>query len=253
MIKQSIIISYKESDDDRRTNLQRILLYLLKLLDKETEIVLVEQGDVSKIDWLDKNEQINHIFLKNSGIFNKGWGYNVGVKNSKSNRLIFNDIDVFLPPEIYLKGLELLEKCDVVDPYNKIYFLDKLNSEKFISNGYDFVHVDPSSSYYLPNVISGGIFMMKKEKFLSLKGFDEECYGYGHEDDIFDAKIRILGISAIRMIATAIHIHHIVIKDNEYYSRQMFNESLFNRYIRMSPAKLQERINTTKSFGVPIK
>jgi predicted glycosyltransferase involved in capsule biosynthesis len=253
MIKQSIIISYKESDEDRKTNLQRVLHYLSRLLDKETEIVLVEQGDVSKLDWLDKNERINHIFLKNTGIFNKGWGYNVGANNSKGNNLIFNDIDVFLPLEAYSKGLDLLRLCDVVDPYNKIYFLDKLNSEKFIANGYDFINVDPASPYYLPNVISGGVFIMKKEKFLMLKGFDEECYGYGHEDDIFDSKIRILGISTIRLITSAIHIYHQVIKDNEYYSRQMFNESLFNRYIRMNPAKLKDRITATKSFGDSIK
>jgi len=253
MIKQSIIISYKQNDSDRKLNLQRILGYLSILLNDETEIVLVEQDNFSKIDFLNSipnNKHINHIFLENKGIFNKGWGYNAGVKNSKGNYLIFNDIDVFLKLSQYSSSLKLLEKYDVINPYNKIYFLDKNNSEKFINENHNFNNIDLASQYYLPGVISGGIFMMTKEKFLMLKGLDEECYGYGHEDDIFDTKIRKLQLSIMVINEIAVHLFHNVFKDDIYYSRKSINEKLLTQYIIMRPDEILSKINNFNSFGI---
>jgi len=260
MIEQSIIISYKESDEDRRRNLKRILSYLSELLDylskllnNETEIILVEQGDVSKINWLDefeKKKQINHIFLKNKGIFNKGWGYNVGANEARGQYLIFNDIDVFLPFDKYYGSLTQMPFFDVINPYNKIFFLNSQNTEKFISNKYDFNNIDPLSPHYLPGVISGGIFLMKKKSFLMIKGFDEECYGYGHEDDIFDMKIKKLGSRIQYRDGTAAHIFHQVDKtDNDYYSRINFNADLFKQYQLITSEQLRTKIRNLDYFG----
>jgi predicted glycosyltransferase involved in capsule biosynthesis len=243
-IRQSIIISYRESDEDRKINLQKLLPFLSKLLDYETEIVLVEQDITSKINWIDHNDQIKHIFIYNNKIFNKGLGYNVGVNNAKSDHLIFNDIDVFLKIDSYRSSLKLLNKADVVNPYDTLYYLDKNQSKTFISNNYDFNIIETLGQKITPDVISGGIFMMKKEKFLSIGGFDENCYGYGYEDDIFDIKIKKLELNIIKAKDVAIHIHHKINKVfyNKYYTQQDINKKLFEEYQRMSTDQLKEKI-----------
>ena len=254
-MKCSIIISYKESGEDRKINLKRLLNYLSWLLSSETEIVLVEQGEESKIDWLNEiknHEQINHIFVKNSNIFNKGWGYNIGAKEARGDYLIFNDSDIFIKLESYRFAVGLLGRFDVVNPYRLIYYLDSENSESFVKNNYNFniirgIEKPPISS----GVISGGIFLMKKDKYLLLKGFDEDCYGYGHEDDIFDVKIKKLNLNVFTMQNEySIHIYHQgITKNDDYYSFENVNKILFNEYSNLTEEELTKRIENVPYFG----
>jgi GT2 family glycosyltransferase len=251
-LKFSIIISYKESGEDRRNNLKRLLNYLSWLLNPDTEIVIVEQDTESRIDWLDKikkHEQIKHVFVKNEGIFNKGWGYNIGVKESEGNYLVFNDSDMFVKLETYRFALGLLSQFDVVNPYKNIYYLDEENTEKYVSNNYNvgIVTINKPTPVY---VISGGIFMMRKDKYLQIKGFDEDCYGYGHEDDILDVKIKKMGLSVQTLNDFAIHIHHQgITKNDDYYSFQNVNKILYNEYVEMNEIELRKKIDSVESFG----
>ena len=251
-MKCSIIISYKESGEDRKNNLKRLLNYLSWLLTPDFEIVLVEQDTESKIDWLNeikKHEYINHVFVKNDGIFNKGWGYNIGVKESKGDYLIFNDSDMFIKLDSYNFALNLLNQFDVVNPYKAIYYLDTENTEKFINMNYNFgiININKPLSVF---VITGGIFLMKKNKYLEIKGFDEDCYGYGHEDDILDVKIKKMGLSIQTINDSAIHIYHQgITKNDDYYSFQNVNKMLFNQYIEMDKIQLKKKIENIESFG----
>jgi hypothetical protein len=251
-LKYSIIISYRESGEDRKTNLKRLLNYLSWLLNPETEIVLVEQDSESRIDWLSeikKHEHIRHIFVKNEGIFNKGWGYNIGAKEAQGSFLIFNDSDMFLKLESYRISLGFLGQYDVVNPYKNIYYLDEENTNKYINGNYNFNVINlnkPTPAY----VITGGIFLIRKNRFLEIKGFDEECYGYGHEDDILDTKIKKLGLSVHTTNDIAIHIYHQGITNNDnYYSFQSVNKILFNQYVDMSEDSLRKKIDSLESFG----
>jgi glycosyltransferase involved in cell wall biosynthesis len=257
-IKQSIIISYKESSEDRKINLIRLLNYLSLLLNGETEIIIVEQDSYSKIDWLHlikKNKHINHIFIKNDNTFNKGLGYNVGAMHAKSNNLIFNDADLFLELKLYQEMLTLLDKFDVVSPYKNLCYLDEKNSDIFVSNKYNFNVINGKLPNEPVSVISGGIFIIKKEKYLEIKGFDEDCYGWGYEDVIFDTKIKKLGLLFYECNNIAIHIYHKgvktenLIKNDKYFSFQKKNFALSKTYEKMNKAQLFEKINNTNSFG----
>jgi len=64
-MKNSYIISYKETNEYRKRNLIALLNYLSWLMNDDSEIILVEQDTDSKvINWLyqiKKKEKINHI------------------------------------------------------------------------------------------------------------------------------------------------------------------------------------------------
>lgn len=252
-MNKSFIISYRESDEERSTNLKMLLDYLYWLMDNDSEIILVEQDSESKvIKWIDdvkSNKHIKHIFIKNTGIFNKGWGYNIGAKMADSNRLIFNDADMFLKLDSYKHSINLLNRVDVVNPYKAINYLSEETTNIFKQNNYSFsvtkLHT-PVSTY----VITGGIFMMNKDKFLEIKGFDENCYGYGHEDDILDVKIKKLDLSLQTMNDVAAHVYHDDDgKVGDYYSFVELNKLLFAQYEKYGKKELESKIDNVGSFG----
>ena len=249
MYDKSIIISYKESSDDRRDNLHTLLDYLSFLQDGKTEIIIVEQDDNSKLDWLSdvKGHQfIRHIFLENSGIFNKGWGYNVGAKQATTEILMFSDSDMFIKPQTYSSAIQNLKTHDVVNPYKSVIFLDEESSKLFKQNNYS-VAVANKFTPVVHGVITGGVFFINRKKFIAIKGFDEDCYGYGHEDDILDEKIKKLGLKVITLNDTAIHIHHKGIDpDDAYYSFIDLNKQLFAEYSDMTKQELSNKIKSIK-------
>lgn len=257
-IKRSIIISYKESGIDRKNNLIRLLNYLSNLLDGETEIVLVEQDVKSKIDWLyqiKRNEYINHIFIKNEKIFNKGWGYNIGAKEAKGDFLVFNDCDLFIKLSTYNESFLKLVDFNVINPYNSLYFLDDISSINFINNShvinYKNINVKPIS----PNVISGGIFFIRKDSYFKIKGFDENCYGWGSEDGIFDIKMKKMELSLSIINNVAIHLYHMGNnnQNSEYYINEKKNSKLYIEYAKMSKGEIKKLIENIESYGIKPK
>lgn len=246
----SIIISYRESDDKRKRNLICVLNYLSWLMSGNSEIILVEQDKISKVNWLTgikKNEYIKHIFVENPGTFNKGWGYNIGVKISKNNTIIFNDTDVIVKLDTYKYALNLLKKYDIVNPYKDIIFLDEKDTKNFINYNCNYNNL-PFYNKKEAYVISGGIFLMKKESYLDIKGFDEDCYGYGHEDDIFDFKIRKLKIPYIQINDVSVHLYHDKL-DQNYYNLISTNKKLLDIYLNMTIDELKNKIESISNIG----
>lgn len=178
------------------------------------------------------------------GIFNKGWGYNIGAKEAKGNCLIFHDSDIFIKLDSYRTSLELLNKFDVINPYKSISYLNKKNSDLFISNEYKFIK---HSNVNKLSPISGGIFMIKKKNFLKLKGFDENCFGWGYEDSIFDTKIKKMELSVYSYDDVGVHLYHKNVIEHSsdiYYLFQNRNYFLYNKYLNMSKKELEDKINS---------
>jgi len=252
-LNKSIIIAYRESSEERRFNLKKLLDYLSHFQDGKTEIILVEQDDFSKINWLSDikgNQFINHIFVYNDGIFNKGWGYNIGAKNATTDILMFTDSDIFIKPQTYILALQSLQINDVVNPYRSVIFLDQESSKIFSQNNYSF-SVANRFKPVIHNIITGGIFFIKKQKFLELKGFDEDCYGYGHEDDILDEKIRKLELKVHTLNDISIHMYHESATNNDdlYYAFIEVNKQLFAEYKEMNKEQIISKINNIKDWG----
>ena len=252
-LNKSIIISYRESSEERRYNLKCLLDYYSHIQDGKTEIIIVEQDDISKINWLSEikgNQYIKHIFVQNDGIFNKGWGYNIGAKNAKSDIFIFSDSDIFIKPRTLNGAVNKLSSFDVINPYKSVIFLDKVSSENFKKSNYTVVDTIKFKPV-LHTIITGGIFLMKKEAFFKLKGFDEDCYGYGHEDDILDEKIRKFQLKVQVLNDTAIHMHHESSVNNNdlYYSFIEINKKLYSEYQKLTLQELIDKLENIDKWG----
>jgi predicted glycosyltransferase involved in capsule biosynthesis len=251
-MKASIIISFRQSDEDRKINLTGLLKYLSQLIGDEVEIIVVEQDNETRVDWVP--EGVKHIFIRNSGVFNKGLGYNAGVKFSSGDYLLFTDVDLYVDIELYMGSLAYMEESDVIKHYTYLHYLDMANSRRFMVD----YNIDMAKRRALqsikPGVISGGIFAIKRELFFALKGFDERCMGYGYEDDILDIKMRKTGLKIKFLPADCIHVYHRSMRDggdkgDEYYSFFKQNGALAHQYGKMLPSEIARAISETQSWG----
>lgn len=252
-MNKTFIISYRESTEERKYNLKILLSWLSFMQDGNIEIIIVEQDDVQKLNWLNDvrgKEFIKHIFIHNAGIFNLGWGYNIGALNSTTDILIFTHADLLIPTIAIKTAIVQTETCDIIKPYKTIIALDKIDTELFINNNYSL----PPTSKHVPithKTISGGCFIIKKNVFIMMKGFDEDCYGYGYEDNILDEKIIKLGLKTNIINNTAIHLYHKNHKDNEdiYYTFEEINKELYQEYIDMNSDEIINKINNISIWG----
>jgi predicted glycosyltransferase involved in capsule biosynthesis len=254
MIKATMIISYKEDNEDRKTNLYNTLEFLSTLRADDMETIIVEQDTKSKLKWLKnvKNiENIKHIFIENQDIFNKGKGYNIGAQEASNDILIFNDADVLINLYSYYYYIRLIENFDVIDPYKRIYLLNEEHTKTFVDDNFNFDTIK-KDVFIDSGVISGGIFLMKKPKYILVDGFDERYYGHGYEDCAFDIKIKDMKIYKSQDFA--IHMYHNVDDDDFYYKRMSFNQKLYNdlleKTFKISTAELIRKKYASGSFGM---
>ncbi|MFW6225775.1 MAG: glycosyltransferase [bacterium] len=246
-ISRSLIISYCEYTDKDSFNLRKLLEYLLKFLDNQTEIVLVEQGFDKHVTWLGElpnNKKINHIFLQSYKIFNKGWGYNVGVKNARGEQIILHDTETYLRPKTYGASW-MLNNFDIVKPYKNYINLEEDESNKYLIN-YNF-NIILGKKVVKYNDISGGVLMINKCKFLSVKGFDETIVSYNYQKVAFDIKVRKLGLTINHYNDASLN----VTKDNIFLSKSIFRNDKYICYLYndLDTFLLNELINNIQ-FGL---
>jgi predicted glycosyltransferase involved in capsule biosynthesis len=192
----SIVIGHKQNSEERKDNLKFLINYYNNMLIKEKiefEILIVEQDVSSKIDFPIKNGRV--FFCYNNGEYNRAWSLNIGVVNSKYDSVLCLDNDIILPLDTFLNGLDQINKNkNIYVPYE--YFLDMnkdvtssfkqnldfnyLKSElrKGITDRYNWVSSDNQYKF-------GGCFFTNKNFYVSISGMDENCRGWGAEDEAF--------------------------------------------------------------------
>lgn len=163
-MKYSIIVSYR----DRESHLQILLPRLQDLFKNETyEIIVAEQDNEEK-------------FQKNSL-------YNIAALKSKGDILIFHDVDYYPSDDVSYET----DDNTPLYPVRNVLFLDSENnprSEDDIPFGYrNFVN-DVADH-------SGGVFVLTKKLFSTVKGLNPYYKGWGKEDDDTRDRLRLLGYS----------------------------------------------------------
>lgn len=195
---------------ERLQNLQILLKYMNKYYGGLLDIMLVEQSIKESPELRDLELTYQSVFyqhLYNPSDYNRGWGYNVAVKEFCKNYdvVALMDSDI-LPGENFSKELILcLEGIyDVISPYRHIYYTSKME-RKLIGEKLSVSFLD-EIAYRNPVTITGGIVIFNKEKFLELYGF-EQYIGYGGEDRALDVLILEYFPKEKIRIAPNIYVH----------------------------------------------
>jgi len=154
----------------RAENIERVdaLIFVLKKLRgyfPKLEILVVEQDSEPKLE-LDENLKVKHIFVFNSGLFNKSWAFNIAVKNTQKPVFAFGDADIFLEKEDYLT-------C----------FAATKNFEAIVSRSENrILQYERGNTSPLFNIFAEGFVLLPRKGFEKIGGWDERFEAWGCED-----------------------------------------------------------------------
>jgi predicted glycosyltransferase involved in capsule biosynthesis len=214
-MKYSIVITYR----DRRVHLDYLLPKLIEKFDgKDYEIVIVEQDDDAK-------------FKKNSL-------YNIATEHhTTGDVIIFHDVDHYPTDEV-----EYEIKNQPVYPVRRVFFVDEkwkhLPDEK-IPGGYRQFKIDTA-----PLDHSGGVFILTREMWNKIGGFNPMYIGWGKEDDDTRSRLRAYGYEWYRneksvgtFIALPHDDNHPEFEDSDFINNcKMLTE--FNKYLHYGHANV---------------
>jgi len=195
------IITYRASGDRaRRANLEAVLRWVR--LHAFAEVIVVEQDAARTLGDLPSFPTLRSLFAYNPGPFNKSWGFNVGVRASKSSLIAFGDADV-LCPALPAAVAAARSGAPVVRPFSKMIDLDDAQSDRlradlsclddrrFAADGIDRVE----KGEIVP--MCGGLVLFQRQALAIVGGWDERFLGWGGEDDVMDVKAQRAGLHGV--------------------------------------------------------
>lgn len=204
------------------------------------QVILVEQDKHSKISHIDL--KCKHIFIKNEKEYNRSWAFNIGTKNAKTNLIIFGDSDLIMNPDQFISGIKMLDRYDVVSPYNSVIDLEP--SEINLSLR-DILKINRPGRGENDNQkinLTGGIVMFRKDAIINIGGWSELFEGWGGEDDFQTIKVKKL-LTWVELKAKCYHLYHNKQEINPIkYQRTL---QILEQFSRMSDVDLKNHIAST--------
>ena len=225
----SYLITYRESSsDDRRENLRAVLSWLAQWPD--IQVVVVEQDTVPRLDPLLHGCGVAR-FAYNPGPFNKAWGLNLAFGFAQESVLAIGDADV-IAPYTFAAAAEHCRNMAAAKPYRTIVDLTPEETARVRAGEWGLLPARPAHA--LPDreghgveqragpkgstnplrsrshvVFAGGLFLIQREWFLRVGGFDERFLGWGFEDVAMTYKLKRAGVRAAQVVgAPALHLWH---------------------------------------------
>jgi|TARA_R110002167_G_scaffold76869_1_gene213774 predicted glycosyltransferase involved in capsule biosynthesis len=202
------------------------------------EVILVEQDKHSKIGHLDL--KCKHIFLKSDKPYNRSWAFNVALRRSNSNIIVFGDSDLIIEHNQFISGIKALEKYDMVSPYDKVIDLTPQESSYPTQN---ILEIDRDGRGENDNQkinISGGVAMFKKESIIKIGGWNEDFIGWGAEDDEITIRVKKY-LKWCELKGPCYHMYH----DRPAPDRTNYNHNinLLNSVIKLTDEQRISMIN----------
>ena len=202
----SIIMTYRESSSKRRRNLDFVTSYFGQHLNEDFEVIVVEQDSSSKLG----NDYYRKLFVYNSGLFNRGWGLNVGARICNGDILVFSDCDILIPFNDLKYAVEISKKFEAVDPKGTLYQVEDNVPDPFLYRGNKRAYLN----------FAGGMMLMQRSKFFEIGGWPEEFMGWGCEDNVMCLKIAEF-TNSTSVDLTLFHLYHESADTGEGYKRNL--------------------------------
>ena len=185
-----ILVHYKSDHLKLKTCLESI--------NSKSEVIIIDHSQDLDIKNLKLKNDLNISIINNENNGNGG-GINCGLKNSKTNYVLYLDIDTRLPSNFFIKIEEAVNKVNdfaIIAPKiknfyneNKINSYGNLSKSRFYYNKIFFNLKKPNQKFNnIKEVyfVSGSIMLLNK-KIIEQKKifFDENIFIYFEEDDFF--------------------------------------------------------------------
>lgn len=231
------IIGYRHRMD-RLNHLKRVLDWINGFVG--VEVIIVEQDRWSKISHL--NLKAKHIFVKSDMPYNRSWAFNVGIKNSTSQIVVFGDSDLIMRPDDFIEGIKALQTYEMVSPY---YSVIDLTPQEVNIDFQSIMNIDRpgrGETDHQKINICGGISMFRKESIMKIGGWNEQFISWGAEDDFQTIKVKNF-LTWTELRYKCYHLfHHPEKPDMKWYQR---NLQILEKASKMSKDDLVRHINST--------
>lgn len=236
------IIGYRHRND-RIHNLRRVLDWLSGF--GRIEIILVEQDKKQKLpDFTLKG--VKYVFTKSNIPYNRSWAFNVGLKYSTTNVIVFGDSDLIIDPQEMIKSLKMLEEYECVSPYSSVLDLTQSESNLPIEKLYNISRPGRGENDNQKINLCGGIVMYRKDSLYKIGGWNEDFIGWGGEDNFQEFKTKKF-LKWFENKSRCYHLwHERGTPDQKWYKRTMdllnklmiMNDEDLNKNIQMSISKI---------------
>jgi len=235
----SIIMAFRAANEYRTANLLNNLKYLAGIFTHERpEIIVVDQDNHRASDRpkpvVDAVPHTIHYYhLHHPGLFNKSWALNVGVRKSTRAILMFIDVDMVAPPNVYQHSAAMIREGAVqaLHMYRKFIntsqadadgfksVLDQVNGDPNAAEAWidhlqscavpatgeyavDRTRLDPHSPLF------GGMTALTREAFDRVGGCEESFAGWGGEDNAMSFKLQHMVNTASLNTNHVVHLWH---------------------------------------------
>lgn len=254
-----VIVNYRVEDE-----IIACIYSILKSNPKASiEIIVVDNDEKSKLKAKLKEKFKKVIYIKSQRNLGYSKGNNLGVKHSKGNFLFFLNPDTIVLPQAVDKLVEFLKKekeagiispllLDANDmPYQQgsrelgilqglvaLSFLNKLFPNNPISKKYFLCDWDKKNTKEV-DVIPGTAFMIRRDLFNEIEGFDDQFFLYFEEFDLCK-RIRKLGYKIFILPSARVrHVWGASTKKSDLNLNNIFRKSrfyYFNKHYGLIPA-----------------
>ena len=198
----SYIIGHRGNKNDRLQNLICVLNMVKPL---GGEVIVVEQDKEPFSEQYIKPLGVKYIFAKNSRMYNRSWGFNVGYRNSTENILYFADNDLVMSTESLKQDIESFENKETSSPYIGVHDCSPQET-KLVYSGQPLPTI--KRNFRGGCNYAGGILTFKRDSFEKTGGWGEGFEGWGGEDDHMLMKLNKAGIAQHTSKNVCYHLFH---------------------------------------------
>jgi len=194
-------------------------------------------------------EALVTLAIQEQGQWNKSRLLNKAIAEATTSLVLVLDADVVLPWKMLRQLLQNpVPLGTIVKPFTFVYRLSSANTED-LRNGKPFL-IQPN----LPkvNVLGGGAFIIHRDTFARIGGFDERYAGYLFEDSDFQERARHLDVRELK--SPALHLYHESFgNDSAEAAQTASNKKLLElRAVQSFEAQIADTQNPFKTSHGPV-
>jgi len=211
----TVVIPVRGRNDSLLMNLEYIFMQNVEPL----EVIVVEESGERSIDLGKYKDRVKYIHILGGKLFNKAKCINAGVMKASYNIINMNDVDMLMPMNYLWTYSQRMKFYDMCYLSKDIYWLSNVPKAKG-----DFDWGGDKWTNGRKWDYAGGNFCIKKDKFISIGGMDEQFEGYGGEDGDFYVRAgRLLQLDRKRDLAfPLIHMYHLSNTENKDKNNEIF-------------------------------
>jgi hypothetical protein len=171
---------------------------------------------------------------------NKSKAVNSAAKKATRDIFVIADADVVYDPNLIVEAIRLLKKGAWVVPFTEVYNIEKQGTERLLNKEPKWpINVkseECTKSNWVYDGFAGKLFVISRENFDAVDGFDERFIGWGGEDDAFSHAVRTICGKIMNVQGKIFHLWH---PSSNYQTNPngIANGNLLNRYERASGNK----------------